>query len=426
MTEPIATPFLLDVYEEHLNEAAWLWREWEACLDSPVYTLSATAKGPEERLLAHLDGLVLGGEPVAQALLIPALAGEERFAIAAAAWALVQAEDADHQDAVFAAFSGAAAPPVRAAFARALFLSPRLDLSRLVPLWNDGAPELQALVMDLFAPREPGWVRERLEPALRSGQVPLVASALRAIRRSRDNAFFNYVQVALQSPEPEILTAAIGAGLVLGVRETWDACRAGSELKGSLCRLPLGVLATSHDPKDRERVRKKTADPDAALHAVWALGFTGDLESVDLLLQRLSDENLAKVACESLGFIAGLVCENDLAKNGETNGPEEVEVADDVSPPVVSHADFLPEPQPDAIRKWWERESRRFRAGTRYIRGEVRSPDALRRALFKAATWRQEVLLLELTTTKIGAPPMSVGSWAREQQKVLGVDDLPA
>jgi uncharacterized protein (TIGR02270 family) len=420
MVQPSPSPILLDVYEEHLNEAAWLWREWEGCLNSPIHTLPQAAKGPEERLLAHLDALVLGGDPVAQTLMVPALAGNDRFAVTAAAWALAQAEDVDQQDGVFAALTTTESPAARMAIARALSLSPRSDLSRLLPSWNSGAPEVQAMVMDLFAPREPAWVRERLEAALRSGQPSLIAAALRAIRRSRDNAFFNHVQAALQSREPDVLRAAISAGVVLGVRETWEACRAAADLKGRDCRFPLGVLATSHDPKDRDRVRKKTSDPDAAPHALWALGFTGDLESVDVLLHALSDAKMAKAAGESLHVITGVVIENDLVKQGEAKGPENVEVANDDPPPAVTQEDFLPEPRPDAVRKWWTDNGGNFRAGGRYAFGEARTPDVLRQALTRGATWRSEVLLLELGNTKIGAPPLEWRDWARNQLKQLG------
>jgi hypothetical protein len=72
-----APSVLWDVFQEHLDEAAWLWGEREASLDSPVYSIAEVAGSLEERVLAHLDGLVLGGKPVADKLLLPALAGDE-------------------------------------------------------------------------------------------------------------------------------------------------------------------------------------------------------------------------------------------------------------------------------------------------------------------------------------------------------------
>ena len=62
-----------DICEEHLDEAAFLWDRGERALNAPNYAIGEVAVGPEERLLAHLDGLVLGGQPVADKLLLPAL-----------------------------------------------------------------------------------------------------------------------------------------------------------------------------------------------------------------------------------------------------------------------------------------------------------------------------------------------------------------
>ena len=64
---------LWDVVEEHLDEAAFLWTQWERGLQSPLYKLHELRDRVEERMLAHLDGLVVGGEAVAQRLLYPAL-----------------------------------------------------------------------------------------------------------------------------------------------------------------------------------------------------------------------------------------------------------------------------------------------------------------------------------------------------------------
>jgi hypothetical protein len=59
---------------------------------SPDYGLEDTAT-LEELLLAHLDGLVVGGEPVARELLLPALDSEDPPRISAALWALLAEEE---------------------------------------------------------------------------------------------------------------------------------------------------------------------------------------------------------------------------------------------------------------------------------------------------------------------------------------------
>jgi uncharacterized protein (TIGR02270 family) len=412
-------PIPWDIYEEHLNEAAWLWGEWEQSLDSAVYALGDVVIGPEDRLLAHLDGLVLGGQPVAQKLLIPALAGDDLGGIAAAAWALVQAEDADHQDTVIQSLASAE-PPVQAAIGRALYLSPRADISRLVPLWNTGAPLVRAIVFDIFGPRESGWVREHIEPALCSGQPPLVAAALRAVRNSRDRQFLNHMEFALQSEDADVRLEAMRTGLAMGVKAAWGVCRTFAGALGNLCRFPLGLLATSPDPNDRTFVRGKVVDPEASQHALWALGFTGDVESVEILLQAISDEKNAKIAGEALSAITGIVIAGSLAKPGETQGPDVEEVESDDPPPDVRSEDSLPQPQVEAVKKWWGKACAGIHPGTRYIHGQPRNAETLHTVLTTGATWRREIFAIELGILVKDPPKVDLKGWARDQLKQLG------
>lgn len=67
---------LWDIYEQHLEEAAFLWSQWELALVALDYVL-ADVTPLQGRLHAHVDGLVLGSEPVAKRILLPALASDE-------------------------------------------------------------------------------------------------------------------------------------------------------------------------------------------------------------------------------------------------------------------------------------------------------------------------------------------------------------
>jgi uncharacterized protein (TIGR02270 family) len=418
-----ARPPLWDVYEEHLNEAAWLWGNWEKSLDSAVYALGDIVVGPEERLLAHLDGLVLGGLPVAEKLLFPALTGDDLGGISAAAWALVQAEDADHQDLVIDALT-AAAPPAQAAIGRALYLSPLADLSRLVPLFAAGAPLVRAMVLDTFAPREPNWVRDHIDSAMRSGQPPLVAAALRAIRTLNDRALLDYVGMASQSDDIEVRLESMRTGLAFGLKTAWNECRTFAGGMGELCRLPLGLLATSPDPNDRAFVRSKALDANVGMHALWALGFAGDADSADVLVQAMADEKKSRISGEAFSAITGLSIVGELAKPGQTQGPDVEEVKDEEPPPTVRSENFLPEPQVEKVKKWWDNERRRFVPGTRYAGGQPRSPATLQTAFTHGASWRREILLIEMVAlvanlSKATPPKVDLKTWAHEQCKQL-------
>ena len=167
-------------------------------------------------------------------------------------------------------------------------------------------------------------------------------------------------------------------------------------------------------------MRGKAVDAEVGLHALWALGFAGDVESAEVLVQAMSDEKTAKVAGEAFSAITGLAIAGELAKPGETKGPKAEEVESDDAPPVVRSEDFLPEPQVEAAKKRWDKERCRFRPGLRYIDGQPRSAETLRAALKTAATWRREVLAIELGASVANPPKVNLKAWARDQLKQLG------
>src|SRR5690554_6744083 len=86
-----------DIQEEHLDEAEFLLEMWTHCVDSPRFTLATLAAGPEERLLARVVGLLVGGERVVEGLLLPVLAepDDDEFRTAAATLAILQGAGLD-------------------------------------------------------------------------------------------------------------------------------------------------------------------------------------------------------------------------------------------------------------------------------------------------------------------------------------------
>jgi uncharacterized protein (TIGR02270 family) len=409
------------IHAEHLEEAGYLWGQWEEALVAANYTLGEVAAGPEARLLAHLDGLVLGGRPVADKLLRPALAGDEPEGIAAAAWALVQSEAGagDHQDAVLAALVNGA-PPARAAIARALRLSPRTDLSRVARLWNDGSPELRSVVFDLLGAGEPSWTHAHLEPVLRGGDSLPLAAALRALRQAPVRALVGCVEEALKTELREVRQEAMITGIVFGVPAAWDVCRRTALRAGDRSRLALALLATSSRPADRAVVLALAREPKVRRHAIWALGFAGDVEAADALVAATADEAVAKAAGESLAAITGVAIEGALRTPGETKGPGVDEVGDDEPPPVVHPEDHLPLPNPVELKSWWQRERARYAPGARHLFGQPRTSEALRAALTTATMWRREVMSLELAAATSAAPVVDVKAWSRDQWRALG------
>ena len=120
---------LWDVVEEHLDEAEFLTEVWETNLDSPAYLRSEFEAGPQERLMAHVDGLVVGGDEVRTELLEATLADEdtERWRAAAAALALLETPSAQVSAQLYADLHERS-DEVRAGILAALAMSQRADI----------------------------------------------------------------------------------------------------------------------------------------------------------------------------------------------------------------------------------------------------------------------------------------------------------
>jgi uncharacterized protein (TIGR02270 family) len=408
-----------DIHEEHLDEAAFLWGQWERALVGANVTLHDVAVGPEARLLAHLDGLVLGGSPIAEELLLPALSSDDSGRNFAAAWGLTQAEhEGDHQDAVIDAMAHGV-PSTRGAIGRALGLAPRADLDRVAHLWPTLSEAVRAVVLALLGSREPEAARPWIEPSLAGGDPSLAAAALRVLRRIPDRALLGDIEDALRADEPEVRAEAIAAGVALRSPLAWEACRAAAAEPGESCRLPLGLLATSATPGDRAIVRASVSDERTKRHAVWALGFAGDVEAADALVEATEDDAVAKIAGESLSAMTSLVLGRALIQPGTTQGPDVEEVGYDDPPPVVRPEDHLLVPKGSAVARWWRRERSRFPAGVSLIQGRPRTPETVRAALETGTMWRREVLWLDLARTTATPPRVDLKGWSADQRRQM-------
>jgi uncharacterized protein (TIGR02270 family) len=410
-------PVPWDLYQEHLDEAAFLWEQWESALGAANYTLPEVAEGPEARLLAHLDGLVLGGRPAAERLLLPALA-EEPARASAAAWALLAAEDADHLDTVLAALASAE-PPLALARAFALSAHPAIS-ARFTALWVHAEPRLRALILAVMETRDVPWASAQLPHTLTSPEPELLLPSLRLLRRAppRDPAALAYLEGALSSPQPAVREEAMGTGVALGSRTVWDACRREVVLPHA-GRLPMGLLAVSPLPSDRVTLHERLGDPTTCRNALWALGFAADLEAADAALALCADQTLGPLAGEVFSTITGLVVDGPFRVAGKTVGPDVEEVAPDDAPPEVLPEDDLAAPNPEALERWWRQQRGRWRPGQRYLGGQPRTAESVRGALVEGAMWRRPVLAIELAMMTRAPVTVDLRGWSRDQLRAL-------
>ncbi|WPB72812.1 TIGR02270 family protein [Archangium violaceum] len=410
--------WLESIYEEHLSEAAFLWTQWEQELRGARSTLTEVAVR-EERLLAHLDALVIGGEPVAEALLKPALEGEDPGEVFTAAFASIAETPPAALETVLVLVPVAPAP-VLSALKRALELSGREGVeSALVARLRGSEAVLVALALEVLAFRDavpPGMALELLGHS--DGRV--AAAALRALGAAPRKVSSFDVVPWMSDPRPEVRWAAVELALLSGSRAAWTECRTEIEKRGPALREALMFLALGGDDKDLERLLVLAGDEAVCADALWALGFTGRVAAAELCLELTRQKpSVARLAGEAFSSITGLklkgvyVEEREVAEEAALPPLEEEDLDADLSP---KPEDSLPVPALASVMGWWQEARKDFSKDRRYLGGQPFSGATLLEALASGVMRRRSVHALELALRTHGMQQVRTFAFTKRQR----------
>src|SRR5215217_206332 len=412
-------PVMMDVLEEHLDEAEFLWSRRERTLVSGIHELADVVE-LEERLLAHVEGLVVGGDAALNMLLLPALEADESERISAAALALLSGGGKRELEAMLAVLdSGDEAP--RAAIGRAMALSeqPELAAVLLKRLTADFASPC-AVAFDVLASRGALPQETRTEWLYRDAAEPVIA-ALRAPGPLPRAIAQTLLPRLVVDPRPGVREAAIMVGLISGAPAAWMACLKVAEEGGTGRRECLVALALGGEARDAEWLASLL--PHASLRAdvLWALGFSGQALAAEACLDWMGDDTLSVLAGEAFSAITGLRLEGEYraapSEESETLVPLEEDLEANLVPgPEAS----LPLPIQEAVAAWWRTARRDFAPGVRHLRGKTVDAGGLVEALLREPMRRRPMLALELAIRSRGAHILHPRALTHRQLTGLG------
>jgi hypothetical protein len=440
---------LWDIAEEHLTEAEYLDGRRLLDLESPEVTLRELIRTTEERLLAHLDALVLGGSAVAEKLLLPLIeqpneetpAAMEALLLGGCGARVIAAIDhenpavadaAAHAVRLFA--PGADLSAVKSVRARVIELGrfPRgaQDGSELR---NEGARSSreQGARLEQRSPREldasdsvrgeqhsPRELDAR-EPSsdlpLDSRDPSLLAESLRAARR-RAGIDLWAIEAHLESAHPAVREQAMITALQLGSRRARTLCEEQALHASALVPHSLWLLAALGDAEQRNALCHRLDSPAHRMETIRALGFSFDPALLEVLLPLLGSKNPveARLASEAIATLTGADV-RALRKRGPE--PE----ADDEE--HDSALDALPLPDPEAYTRWWKAQRERFHGSDRWVAGQPLSGAALRHALEHLPLRQRHRLEPIASILTEGALSLDTRALGRDQQRRL--DQLP-
>lgn len=420
---------LWDVQEEHLSEAESCVETWELGFESPVHSIADIRSGVEERLMAHTQGLIVGGAPVFAKLVRPILERElddDRFRTAAAALTLLDGSGREGPDIVLGYF-----PRARAqgwwGLIRAGHLSRRSDLAARIlaeiePL--EGLPlagrleVLAGLGVDVGKPLRK-WLGHA-HPAIRRVSARLA-------RHATSSKILRLLLPLLHDRDPWLREAALESALIRGLPGSWQAaCEVafGSETPPSLRRAALGWVAMQGDAGVHARLLASLrARPSAEL--LWAAMISGRPDAIPIALELLDHPKLGRAAGEVIASIAGLSTREHgyWLDEGATGrfGSQAAQAlpalaADDLDANLVPPEHLrLRRPNAPAIRAWWHRSAAHFSPQLRYLGGHPLSLAQLEAILHDCSMRRRHPLALELAIRSAGEGLLDTRAPARVQ-----------
>lgn len=367
-----------DVIEEHFDEAAFLIATWQDALIAPNYTLDEVADRVEERLEANLEGLEIGGKAVAEKLLYPALtqAPDSGYA-AAAGLVLLRSGDARDREVVLDAVI-ATDGEQREGLALALAISEVSAIDHeLTQRFSSTRDEAACAVwLSLLNMRRvhPG---KHLKFCLGSENDMLLAEGMRSLgihyTPSYGDRYAHFIQKYLNADSIEVQTAAVELGLLIGMPEAWEKCIAAANTSTSNRGQYLEWVALLASRGEFQLLFPLLDDPEMQETALWCLGLTGSITSVERAIGFLDndDSRLAKLAFEAISHITGLdMEENEFQQDEAVEDEEEIITGLDDEPPVSDPVEHLVLPNRDTIKAWWEHTKGRFSLDQRYVLGE--------------------------------------------------------
>jgi uncharacterized protein (TIGR02270 family) len=405
-----------DVMEEHLSEAAFLWDRWEHSLCSRRYTLDEVTERPERRLLLHLAGLRVGGEPVAEKLLLPALENEEAGLLCTVAFSLLASKKKEYLDVLLGLLTEGS-PIQRTSIRRALELSrwpaPSYWLSALSQ-GDVGERHAAALEVLAFQGSSPGPELERL---LAIDLPEVQAAALRASRAALERVERRHVLRGLESPFPEVRWAALEVGLWLGLQEAWARCRAWTSCQEPERGLALQVLASLGGETQFEMLLEALRTPELCQQVLRVLGASGRMSAADACLPLMRQPALARLAGEAFSVVTGLELKDGFSLP-EPEPPEELPpLEEDLQTDLLPGPDDeLPLPDPEAVERWWNEARPRFERQERYFQGQPLNGANLLQGLQQAPMRRRPALALELAWRSRGKYHVQVRDFTSRQR----------
>ena len=362
--------FLIELYQEHLEEASSLFEQRQDAIKDPDYTLPELIE-LEERIAAHIDGLVLGREK-AMAVCQEGLSSGETSTTLAAAYALLNMDHRDAADLVWQAFQEAENGPLQGLCMAMSYGRIDMILAQLQEaLASAAAPVAVAAAEALACHEKPGPTVPRLGEFLQNEDALVRGAAWRLIMLNASSLLPGPEMSARLSAavtndeDPAVREQALYAAA--WTRQPWllEHCRQMADEPTVDNWDAVLLLAVLGKPTDLNRILAVAGATELGPRRFHALGAFGHPQVVELLLENMKSEDPLTAVAAGAAFkkISGTDIESD----------RRVQIPPaDGSEPDEFEQEFLDEvtlPDPEAAQTHWQKVREEFTSGMRWCNG---------------------------------------------------------
>ncbi len=405
---------LTDILEEHLEEADFLWSHRQSALadrDSTFHRLAEV----EERLLAHLDGLVLSEEAGWQ-FLVPKLTEGSVGEAFAAGWVALASEQAAYLDALVAAVNtakGQVFDGIRQAFCHGPDQQAVPLLTRF--LSAEAAPQ-RTVALDALSFRRSAISDRDLQAGLLDKEPLVSTAALAAVGRLRKKNLAASVEALLESEQSSVRQEAMRTGVLLGSTKALACCRAAVQGKAGDASGAFTLLGLMGQADYARLLGEALTQLPVARQALSALTCLGHASSIDRLIPLVQDKQLARLVGDAVSRITGvdLVTEGLALNSAPSAGVHQAH--SDAEEYVDDPEEGLPWPDPFKLSAWWKANAARFNSG-RYRNGRPHTRQMLVETLQQGNLADRHQAAFELALLDPTGPLIETRAFADRQQR---------
>ncbi len=347
------------LYGDHLEEVDFLFAQRLGLFHDPEVEWPQI-EDFENRLMAHIDGLILGGK-AADELSGEFLDNDDIDTVRGGAFALAYSNSPDALGSVIDKMTQAT-PEIMPAYIDALKHPPNDGIStKLAELFAHERSDIRAAAADILGYRREGDPQQ-MANLLTDEDPNVIRAAAMAIVRMRYRDAVDQLRTLLRHPDDSV---AVEAAFALasfdvhdGLRHLRDYCSGAREDYGAA---PI-YLALAGECADCDQIMQSEAHRTRA--GIEALGIIGDPGCFEMLLDVLkTDDDLRLAAAESLELMtaSGLTEEHPHVEEFEDPDEGVIETDETVLTRVSTSNDVW--------TAWLSGNRNRFAAGTRYRLG---------------------------------------------------------